>query len=107
MRLEEREKEQDTGVDEEVQPRFIPVLFLVNCKCHFVRVVVNGNVCTLLGNKPEALFCRPPVAGEKLLCTHGVKSGNTIYWSCGFCFSLSYGRNLVAIGKVFKPKPIH
>lgn len=62
---------------------------------------INGNVCTLLGNKPEALFCRPPVAGVKPLCTHGVKSGNIlVLW---LLLQLILWKEFM-IGKVFKPK---
>jgi len=44
----------------------------------------------------------PPVSGVKHpLSPHGFKEWKYT-WSCGLWFSLSHGRNLVAIGKVFK-----
>lgn len=65
----ERERGRERQVFEEVHPHFIPVLSST------VNVIMrgmsgNGNVCTLLGKKPEApQVC---VAGLRLLCTRQV-----------------------------------
>lgn len=63
---------------------------------------VNGNACTLPGSRPDVLGCGPPVSGSKPAPPpHRFKEWK-YYWSCGLWLSLSPGRNLVVIGKVFK-----
>lgn len=97
----EREREnRDGGVIEMISAdglalflSSLPLSMLFCEGCQFIEMSAHST------GQPDALGCRPS-SFCKTHSPHGFKEWK--YWSCGLWFSLSRGRNLVAIGKVFK-----